>query len=71
MNRLRSIRMSDLLWETLAEVAERNERSVAEEVRIACEQWLRLAANIELEDERVTRSVPEEGSYRQVVREVY
>lgn len=68
-SRLRSVRMSDVLWEAIAELARRNDRAAAEEVRVACEAWLRMAANIDVADERKT--IGGGGTYRQVIRKVH
>lgn len=65
-NRLRSIRMSDALWESIAALAERNDRAVAEEVRIACEAWLAMAGGVSVSDTR--RTIGGGGTYRQVRR---
>ena len=52
MNRLRSIRMTDNLWEWMAHAAEKHERSTAEEIRVACEAWLKLTLGETIEDDR-------------------
>lgn len=54
--RSRHVRMSDLLWEELAALAERNGRTVAEELRLATESWLRLAGGVNVRDERSPRA---------------
>ena len=57
MNRLRSVRMSDNLWEWMAHAAETHDRSVAEEIRVACEAWLKMTLGAEIEDDRSPRTV--------------
>jgi len=44
--------MDDTLWEALNELAERNDRTAAEEARLAIENWLATSGNIHVAEER-------------------
>lgn len=61
--RPRYIRMSDELYDAIDELAQRNGRSAAEEIRVGMEDWLLRAGNIEIEDNR--RTVKRHGNMRQ------
>lgn len=52
MVRARTVRMSDELWEAVAILAERNGRTIAEEIRAGMEAWLKLAGNITVTEKR-------------------
>jgi len=52
MFRERKVRMTDEMWEALAELAARNGRTTAEEARLAIDAWLKLAGNIDIKEER-------------------
>lgn len=51
----RSVGMTDELWEAVAALADRNGRSISEEIRCACQNWLALAGNINVDS--ATRKV--------------
>jgi predicted DNA-binding protein len=63
MIRARTVRMSDELWEAIAVLAERNSRTIAEEIRAGMEAWLKLAGNITITETRHTKS--RHGNQRQ------
>lgn len=47
-NRKRTLGMTDPMWEAMAMVGRRNGRNAAEEIRIACDAWLKMTAGIDL-----------------------
>lgn len=61
--RRRTIRMSDYLWETLAELAAHEGRTIGEEIRLACEERL-VAAGYDFDETRPRRK--NEGAFRKV-----
>lgn len=44
--------MSDELWEAIATLADRNERTIAAEICTGMEAWLKLAGNITITETR-------------------
>lgn len=67
LNRPRNVRISDFLWEKLAELAERNGNTIAEELRVALENWLDLAGMLPRGMEERRRVSPS-PAHRNVVR---
>lgn len=63
MNRPRTVRFTDNLWEAMAASADAHDRPIGEEIRLACEAWLGES----FEDERIVRTTV--VGYRQSVRE--
>lgn len=62
-NKRRTIRMSDFMWETLAHSAEHNKRSIGEEIRAACHDYL-VAQGYDFDEDRRTRTTA--GGFRQM-----
>ena len=54
VNRRRTIRMTDFMWETLADLAAHEGRTIGEEIRLACEERVK-AAGYEFDEERARR----------------
>lgn len=54
-NKRRTIRMSDFMWETLADLAHHNGRTIGEEIRAICHEALTLAG-YEFDEERAQRA---------------
>lgn len=62
-NKRRTIRMTDLMWETLADLAEHNHRTIGEEIRAACHEHI-VANDYDFDEERAPRTTV--GGFRQM-----
>lgn len=62
-NKRRTIRMTDLMWETLADLAAHNHRTIGEEIRAACHEHI-VANDYEFSEERAQRTSA--GAFRKV-----
>lgn len=61
----RTVSMTDFMWETLADLAASNGRTIGEEIRQSCEMTLKLAG-YDFDEERSARTVAEGNGFRQV-----
>lgn len=62
-NKRRTIRMTDLMWETLADLAAHNKRTIGEEIRAACHEHI-VANEYDFDEERARRTT--KGGFRQM-----